>query len=82
MIDREWEDGDDSAMVDEALAEVIQKLVLAQADDQKALDRLMARYENGGMYSMDDSSEQDYLEGKIAGLEHALILLKGGSYGE
>jgi len=35
-----------------------------------------ARYSGGDSYSSDDSSMEDYLDGKIAGLEYAIYLVE------
>lgn len=59
--------------------EVINTLRLAIAEADKDYQAIVDKYSDGGFYSSDDSSEQDYLEGKIAGLETALALLEGSN---
>lgn len=83
MSDREWQDGDDSALYDSGYQEGVQDAVntlrLAIADANNDYQAIVDKYFDGGFYSSDDSSEQDYLEGKIAGLEIALALLEGSN---
>ena len=72
IIDKEWQDGDDSAMVDDALFSVRDRLTVALGDVQKALQDIDKKYEGGGFYSTEDSSYQDYFEGQICAYEHAI----------
>lgn len=77
MTDREWQDGDDSAMVNEALLAVRDRLLVALEETKKALHEIDSKYENGGFYSNEDSSYQDYYEGQICAYEHAIAVLEG-----
>ena len=68
VFDKEWEDGDDSAMVDEALMEMRDRLVVAMGNVQKALEEID---EN------ENSPYQDYYEGQVCAYEHAIAILEG-----
>ena len=68
VFDKEWEDGDDSAMVDEALIEMRDRLVVAMGNVQKALEEID---EN------ENSPYQDYYEGQVCAYEHAIAILEG-----
>ena len=68
VFDKEWEDGDDSAMVDEALMEVRDRLVVAMGNVQKALEEID---EN------ENSPYQNYYEGQVCAYEHAIAILEG-----
>lgn len=61
----------------DALASVLERLRSARIDDQAEYDEICNKYANGGMYSLDDSSAEDYLEGKITAYDHAIQLLEG-----
>ena len=56
---------------------LIEQIEKARDDDQARLDRILAKYDNGGMYSSEDAEEQDYLEGKVTAYDHVIIMLKG-----
>ena len=68
VFDKKWEDGDDSAMVDEALMEVRDRLVVAMGNVQKALEEID---EN------ENSPYQNYYEGQVCAYEHAIAILEG-----
>lgn len=53
------------------------RLALALQHTQEALDAIHAKYENGGFYSNEDSSYQDFYEGQICAYEHAIAVLGG-----
>lgn len=78
VIDREWEDGDDSAREAEALLSVRDRLVVALDETKNALGYIHAKYEGGGFYSTEDTSFQNYLEGQVCAYEHAIAVLEGG----
>ena len=67
-FDKEWQDGDDSAMVDNALLAVRDRLVVALGEVQKALQDID---------DDENSSYRDYFEGQICAYEHAVALLEG-----
>lgn len=69
VIDREWEDGDDSAREAEALLSVRDRLIVALAETHKALEDVRTK---------EDSSFQNYLEGQVCAYEHAIAVLEGG----
>jgi hypothetical protein len=77
IIDREWQDGDDSAMIDDALFAVRDRLVVALENVKEALADIDKKYEGGGFYSNEDSSFQDYFEGQICAYEHAIAIAEG-----
>ena len=77
VFDKEWEDGDDSAMVDEALMEMRDRLVVALKNVQEELAGLYKKYEDGGFYSNEDRSFMDYFEGQVCAYEHAIAILEG-----
>ena len=53
------------------------RLMLALTHTQEALEEIHAKYEDGGFYSNEDSSYQDYYEGQICAYEHAIAVLGG-----
>ena len=57
--------------IDSVLAELRQ----AREEAQIEIDTLLDRYSGGGMYSSDDSSAEDYLEGKLTAYDHAIDAL-------
>jgi len=57
--------------IDSVLAELRQ----ARDQTQSELDTILTRYSGGGVYSSDDSSDEDYLEGKLVGYDHAIDAL-------
>ena len=59
--------------IDSVLAELRQ----AREQAQSELDTILNRYSGGGMYSSDDSSAEDYLEGKLVGYDHAIDVMTG-----
>jgi len=64
----EWVDGDDSAMVDEALMEMRDRLVVAMGNVQKALEDID---EN------ENSPYRGYFEGQVCAYEHAIAIVEG-----
>jgi len=58
--------------IEEALAHLNKERDLSQI----SLDTIIAKYSGGGFYSKEDSSDEDYLEGKVTGLELAIWTLK------
>ncbi len=77
VFDKEWVDGDDSAMVDEALMEMRDRLVVAMGNVQKALEDVYKKYEGGGFYSTEDRTFMDYFEGQVCAYEHAIAIVEG-----
>jgi hypothetical protein len=77
VIDKEWQDGDDSAMVDEALIEVRDRLAFALKNVQEELAGLYKKYEDGGFYSNEDRTFMDYFEGQVCAYEHAIAIVEG-----
>jgi hypothetical protein len=58
--------------VDKAIDYIQSQLTQAQSD----LSDITSKYEDGGMYSNDDASDETYYEGKVTGLEWALWAVK------
>ena len=54
---------------------VLAELKLAREQAQSELDTILNRYSGGGMYSSDDSSAEDYVEGKLVAYDHAIDAL-------
>lgn len=54
-----------------------ERLTEALENVQEALEEIHAKYEDGGFYSTEDSSYQDYYEGQICAYEHAIAVLGG-----
>lgn len=54
-----------------------ERLTEALENVQEALEEIHAKYEDGGFYSTEDSSYQDYYEGQICAYEHAIAVLRG-----
>ena len=81
MSDIEWQDGDDSALYDSGFSDALEsarnRLAVALAETEKALEDIHKRYEGGGFYSTEDSSYQDYYEGQICAYVHAIAVLNG-----
>lgn len=61
------------------MEEVIEKLKTERDAAQVELDAIVEKYSGGGFYSNDDSSNEDYWEGKVVGLDYAIQLIEGGS---
>lgn len=58
--------------IDKAIDYIQNQLTQAQSD----LADITSKYEDGGMYSNDDASDETYYEGKVTGLEWALWAVK------
>jgi len=54
-----------------------ERLTEALENVQEALEEIHAKYEDGGFYSTEDSSYQDFYEGQICAYEHAIAVLGG-----
>lgn len=54
-----------------------ERLTEALENVQEALEEIHAKYEDGGFYSTEDSSYQDFYEGQICAYEHAIAVLRG-----
>lgn len=61
------------------MEEVITKLKMERDAAQAGLEAIIEKYSDGGFYSKDDSSYEDYLEGKVQGLDYALHTIEGGN---
>lgn len=59
------------------MEEVIEKLKTERDAAQRQLDLILEKYSDGRMYSNEDSSAEDYWEGKVAGLDYAIQLIEG-----
>ena len=59
------------------LEEVIDKLKWERYAAQRQLEMILEKYSDGGFYSKEDSSAEDYWEGKIVGLDYAIQLIEG-----
>jgi hypothetical protein len=68
MSDREWVDGDDSAMVDDSAMEMRDRLVVALESIQKALEEIDPN---------ENSPYQGYFEGQVCAYEHAIAIVEG-----
>ena len=60
------------------MEEVITRLKTERDAAQKELDAIIEKYSGGGFYSKEDSSNEDYLEGKVQWLDYAIYLIEGG----
>lgn len=58
------------------MEEVIKRLEIDLDEAQRELDAITEKYSGGGFYSSEDSSMEDYLEGKIHAIEYALHTIK------
>ena len=56
-----------------------EKMTIEQMRERltQALEDIHAKHEDGGFYSNEDSSYQDYYEGQICAYEHAIAVLGG-----
>ena len=59
------------------MEEVITRLKTERDAAQAELDGIIEKYSDGGFYSKEDSSAEDYWEGKVVGLDCALQLIEG-----
>lgn len=63
------------------MEEVIKRLEDDRDEAQRELDAIVEKYSDGGFYSKDDASMEDYLDGKIQAIEYALHIIKEISNG-
>jgi hypothetical protein len=56
------------------LEEIIARLTAERDDAQRELNELDDKYHDGGMYSTDDASMEDYLDAKVQWLTYAIWL--------
>ena len=61
---------------DSNLEKAIFDLKAARSLDEEHGSNIFAKYANGEFYSIEDRSDEDYLEGKIAAYDHAIELLE------
>lgn len=59
------------------MEEVITRLKTERDAAQAELDAIIEKYSDGGFYSKEDSSNEDYLEGKVQWLDYAIHLIEG-----
>ena len=59
------------------IQEMRDRLMLALTHTREALEEIHAKYEDGGFYSTEDSSYQDFYEGQICAYYHAIAVLGG-----
>ena len=59
------------------MEELITKLKTEREAAQVELDAIIEKYSGGGFYSSEDSSNEDYLEGKVQGLDYAINTIEG-----
>ena len=59
------------------LEEVITRLKTERDAARRQLEMILEKYSDGGFYSKEDSSAEDYWEGKVVGLDCALQLIEG-----
>lgn len=85
IIDREWQDGDDAELENEAysagftegIEHIQNRLAFALKNVQEELAGLYKKYEDGGFYSNEDRSFMDYFEGQVCAYEHAIAIAEG-----
>lgn len=85
IIDKEWQDGDDAELENqaysdgfsEALENARHSLVTGLKNVQEELAGLYKKYEDGGFYSNEDRSFMDYFEGQVCAYEHAIAIVEG-----
>lgn len=58
------------------LKQAISDLKAARSLDEEHRSKIFAKYANGEFYSIDDRSDEDYLEGKTTAYDHAIDLLE------
>jgi hypothetical protein len=63
-------------IVIDSIDKVIYYLERQLEDAQSELKNITDKYEDGGMYSNDDASDETYYEGKVTGLEWSLWAVK------
>ena len=59
------------------MEEVITRLKTERDAARRQLEMILEKYSDGGFYSKEDSSAEDYWEGKIVGLDYAIQLIEG-----
>ena len=59
------------------MEEVITRLKTERDAARRQLEMILEKYSDGGFYSKEDSSAEDYWEGKVVGLDCALQLIEG-----
>lgn len=73
LLDIHWKPEEEKMTIEK----MRERLTQALEETKKALEDIHAKYEDGGFYSNDDSSYQDYYEGQICAYEHAIAVLEG-----
>jgi hypothetical protein len=81
VIDREWQDGDDTIMVEEAIDETLGRMIAVLVEARDADEKLQKEIHanaHGRFMTQDEDADQSYLEGKITAYNHAIQLLVEG----
>jgi hypothetical protein len=80
-MDKEWQDGDDSIMVDKAIDETLRTMIAVLVEARNADEELQKQIHanaHGRFMTQDEDADQSYLEGKITAYYHAIQLLVEG----
>jgi flagellar biosynthesis regulator FlaF len=81
VLDKEWQDGDDTIMVEEAIEETLRRIIAVLVEARDADEKLQKEIHAnayGRFMTQDEDADQSYLEGKVTAYNHAIQLLVEG----